>query len=109
MVEGENMKNIMEEALDEVNRKGRLDIQKRVFGKMRHKDPLAELSASFAKALLEKLLAAKKKYGHQDDWMLPDWEESCRKQLLEHVAKGDPLDVAAYAAFCWHHGWSTSK
>jgi hypothetical protein len=27
---------------------------------------------------------------------------------LEHVAKGDPRDVAAYCAFLWHHGERTA-
>lgn len=31
------------------------------------------------------------------------------KGLAEHVAKGDPRDVAAYCAFAWHHGWSTAE
>lgn len=25
----------------------------------------------------------------------------------QHIAKGDPRDVAAYCAFMWWHGWST--
>lgn len=24
------------------------------------------------------------------------------------MTKGDPLDVAAYCAFAWHHGWPTA-
>jgi hypothetical protein len=31
----------------------------------------------------------------------------CQQHLSEHLAKGDPRDVAAYAAFCWYHGWPT--
>ena len=61
----------------------------------------------FAEALRKKLLKAQEKYGYTDTWMHGDWETDCRWQLMEHVRKGDPLDVAAYAAFCWHHGWST--
>lgn len=100
-------KPIMEEALEEVRRSGRLRIQEKVFATP--SDPLADLVARFSAALLEKLRAAEKKYGRKDDWLDPNWESDCQRQLLEHVAKGDPRDVAAYAAFCWHHGWPTSS
>ena len=71
-------------------------------------DKLKELVEGFAEALLAKLIAAEMKYGWNNGWAKPVWEDDCRRHLLEHVAKGDPLDVAAYAAFCWHHGWGTS-
>lgn len=99
-------KPIMEEALEEVRRSGRLAIQERVFAKA--PDPLADLVAGFSKALLEKLRAAEAKYGYKNDWQRSDWEAECQKHLAEHLAKGDPRDVAAYAAFCWHHGWRTA-
>lgn len=63
----------------------------------------------FAVALKAKLRAAEAKYGWQNGWLKSDWQVECRNGLLLHVGKGDPLDVAAYAAFCWHHGWSTSS
>ena len=100
-------KPIMEEALEEVHRKGRLDIQERVFAKMKPYDPLADLVEGFSKALLEKLRAAEAKYGYKNDWLRTDWEAECQQHLADHLAKGDPRDVAAYAAFCWYHGWST--
>ncbi len=34
--------------------------------------------------------------------------EQCRNELVEHVKKGDPRDVAAYCAFLWHHGEKTA-
>lgn len=71
-------------------------------------DALAHLVARFSVALLEKLRDAEKKYGHDDSWLQDDWPETCQRKLLEHVAKGDPRDVAAYCAFMWHHGWSTA-
>ena len=101
-------KTIMEEALDEVNRSGRLAIQERVLPLLEPSDPLADLVAGFAKALLEKLRAAEAKYGYKNDWARADWEAECQQHLADHLAKGDPRDVAAYAAFCWHHGWKTS-
>lgn len=67
-----------------------------------------DLVNRFAQALLEKLAAAEKKYGYTDGWLQSDWMDECRAKLMEHVAKGDPRDVAAYCAFLWHHGESTS-
>jgi hypothetical protein len=66
------------------------------------------LVARFAGALAVKLAAAERKYGHSDGWASPDWMEECRQKLAEHIAKGDPRDVAAYCAFLWHHGESTT-
>lgn len=97
---------IMHEAIEETRRSGVLQVQERVFAKP--DDPLADLVSRFSSAILEKLRAAEAKYGFQNDWMRPDWEAECQKHLAEHLAKGDPRDVAAYAAFCWHHGWPTS-
>lgn len=99
------MKSIMEEALEEVRRKGTLRVQERLFGKS---DPLAELVSSFSKELLAKLRAAEKKYDRKEDWLRSDWQKECTQQLHKHVEKGDPLDVAAYAAFCWYHNWKTN-
>jgi hypothetical protein len=67
-----------------------------------------ELVASFARALAAKLRAAEVKYGWNLEWKTREWEAECRRELSAHVAKGDPLDVAAYAAFCWARGWSTA-
>lgn len=68
----------------------------------------ADLVMRFGDALRDKLAAAEKKYGYSDGWLSSDWMDECRTQLLEHVAKGDPRDVAAYCAFLWHHGESTA-
>jgi hypothetical protein len=59
-------------------------------------------------AMRHKLAAAEKKYGYTDRWQETDWMDECRDKLIEHVAKGDPRDVAAYCAFLWHHGASTA-
>ena len=61
----------------------------------------------FAVAVKAKLTRAEAKYGWQNAWAKADWELECRAHLGRHVLKGDPVDVAAYAAFCWHHGWET--
>lgn len=66
-----------------------------------------DLVRRFSRALAEKLAGAEKKYGYSDGWTSSDWMDECRAKLIEHVAKGDPRDVAAYCAFLWHHGEKT--
>lgn len=67
----------------------------------------ADLVNRFATALAAKLLRSQQKYGYTDGWSSTDWEHECRMQMMDHIPKGDPLDVAAYCAFLWHHGWPT--
>lgn len=66
-----------------------------------------KLVVDFYAALAEKLYNAEVKYGRKTDWMKDDWCAACLQSLWEHIAKGDPRDVAAYCAFMWWHGWST--
>ncbi len=68
----------------------------------------ADLVDRFAEALKAKLARAQVKYGYADAWANPDWMDTCRADLVRHVDKGDPLDVAAYCAFLWHHGEPTN-
>jgi hypothetical protein len=68
-----------------------------------------DLVNRFSVALKEKLLAAQVKYGYSNSWRNTDWLEQCRDDLRNHVEKGDPLDVAAYCAFLWHHGEGTVR
>lgn len=73
-----------------------------------HRDS-AELVAQFASALARKLRESERKYGFTNTWKTDtSWRGECADQLVQHVAKGDPLDVAAYCAFMWHHGWKTT-
>lgn len=76
---------------------------------MEKQDPLhpetRKLVYAFSDALVEKLIKAQQKYGRKDDWRTNDWEAECRQELIRHVEKGDPLDVAAYCAFMWGRGW----
>ena len=67
----------------------------------------AKLVAEFATALANKLMRSQEKYEYAAEWKHDDWEDECADRLIEHVQKGDPLDVAAYAAFMWHHHWKT--
>ncbi|VWB76885.1 gp38 [Burkholderia lata] len=68
----------------------------------------AKLVRRFARALANKLLSAQRKYGYSDNWMRDDWADECRAELMRHIRKGDPRDVAAYCAFLWHHNESTA-
>lgn len=61
----------------------------------------------FAAAMKVKLNAADEKYGWDDGWTNPDCVPELQRNLRRHVHKGDPLDVANYCAFLWHHGAST--
>ncbi|MES2602136.1 MAG: hypothetical protein V4602_15140 [Pseudomonadota bacterium] len=70
--------------------------------------PLVDLVSRFSAALLAKLKAAEAKYGYNNAWMRDGWDATCQEHMIEHLAKGDPLDVAAYCAFMWHHGWATA-
>lgn len=58
----------------------------------------------FAAAMRNKLARAERKYGYSNLWMNDNWMDECRAKLVEHLHKGDPLDVANYCAFLWHHG-----
>lgn len=68
-----------------------------------------ELLQRFAETMAEKLHRAELKYGYSDDWKSEHWEQVCRDELNRHMEKGDPIDVALYCAFMYHHGWATSK
>lgn len=68
----------------------------------------ARLVSKLAFRLAIKLRKAEQKYGYSDGWRDDRWKDECQKALAEHVVKGDPLDVAAYCAFCLHHDWPTA-
>lgn len=65
------------------------------------------LVADFCTALAEKLYKAQLKYGYDADWKQDGWATQCLSHFHQHIAKGDPRDVAAYCAFMWYHGWKT--
>lgn len=66
-----------------------------------------ELLKDFIEALGEKLREAEKHYKYTNEWENSLWKVECQKAIKEHMEKGDPLDVAAYCAFMWHHDWPT--
>ena len=78
---------------------------KQRFGSI-HDAEIHELCVLFADALSSKLRKAEGKYNWRGAWKNPDWQANLAKQIRHHIDKGDPLDVAAYCAFAWHHGWS---
>lgn len=67
------------------------------------------LVKNFAQALAIKLLRNQQKYGWTNEWATRDWEEECRAGLMTHIEKGDPQDVAIYAAFMWFRSWKTNQ
>lgn len=66
-----------------------------------------KLVTDFCTALAEKLYKAQLKYGYDADWKQDGWPSQCQAHFQQHIAKGDPRDVAAYCAFMWYHGWKT--
>ncbi|WOL24284.1 hypothetical protein fHeYen801_074 [Yersinia phage fHe-Yen8-01] len=71
----------------------------------------AVMVCNFAEALGKKLAKSKaKRYqqGMADEWSFPGWQTQCHYQMIQHLSKGDPLDVAAYLAFMHYHGWTTA-
>ncbi|MGR0185487.1 hypothetical protein [Azospirillum aestuarii] len=68
----------------------------------------ADLVCDFAVAMAEKLRASEVKYGWDTNWKRLNWRDELTAELLRHVHKGDPRDVAAYCAFAWHHGWNVA-
>lgn len=66
-----------------------------------------KLVIDFCTALAEKLYKAQLKYGYDADWKQDGWPSQYQAHFHQHIAKGDPRDVAAYCAFMWYHGWKT--
>ncbi|WP_434116666.1 hypothetical protein [Klebsiella michiganensis] len=66
-----------------------------------------KLVTEFGTAMAEKLYKAQLKYGYDADWKQDGWTSQCQAHFHQHIAKGDPRDVAAYCAFMWYHGWKT--
>lgn len=56
---------------------------------------------AFAEKMKAKFLGAKALKG-QTGWDEENWSWACWKQMRVHCAKGDPVDVALFAAFAWN-------
>lgn len=67
----------------------------------------AEALVGFANALAEKLRRNEEKYRYGDSWHSLEWESDLHREMTDHLAKGDPKDVALYAMFAWARGWNT--
>lgn len=71
-------------------------------------DPTSAMVRGFADAVKDKIRAANDKYGHSLIWRDDPNFDGMRRELREHMEKGDPLDVAAYCAFLWYHSEPTA-
>ncbi len=66
----------------------------------------AKLLLNFVTAMSVKLDKAQQKYNYSNDWMQTNFDVY-RQELLLHIIKGDPKDVAAYCMFLWYHNQPT--
>lgn len=68
-----------------------------------HPDSLL-LCSEIAKKMANKMLNNQRKYGWTNEWKESGlgWMDQCRIELLQHLQKGDPLDVLIYCAFLVH-------
>jgi hypothetical protein len=63
---------------------------------------------AFAQALLDKARAAELKYGYGSDWTSDKWsQDNAEDEIIEHLRKGDPIDVGLLCAFFLKNGWDT--
>jgi hypothetical protein len=67
------------------------------------------LTVRFACAMFHKLRLSEAKYHWAGQWRRTLTQQQNAQRLAEHSNKGDPRDVAIFAAFAWYHKWSTSK
>jgi hypothetical protein len=61
--------------------------------------------------MADKLSAAQIKHGYKDGWseVTHEWPSpECHEALMDHLRKGDPVDVANFCAFLWYHKLSTT-
>ena len=63
-------------------------------------DTLGQLVDGFAAAMRGKLTSKAK---HRGGWDEESWTvEDIKRALIEHIERGDPVDVANYCAFWWN-------
>jgi hypothetical protein len=98
------------------NELAELERLRRIVPKNLHDDTKA-LVLNSAKAMADKLFQAQNLHGLLNGWKYKPEDESgrffsskqeCLDGLLNHVMKGDPIDVMAYAAFMSANGWTTN-
>ena len=65
----------------------------------------AKLIDEFCAELKRKAFAAQVKYGFSNNWKSDHWQDDLKRQIRQHIEKGDPRDVALYSAFAWGRGW----
>ena len=59
---------------------------------------IEDFSNALCKTVISKYIEKKRTGWDTEEWDIDD----IKQQLIEHIKKGDPLDVAAYAAFWWN-------
>ena len=61
---------------------------------------LESMVDAFCEEMKKKLI---RKFPEKLGWDNPEWRtDDIKKQLIAHVEKGDPIDVANFAAFWWN-------
>lgn len=78
----------------------------RIAARNKARAEIEQLVGDFSAALIAKAMEAHDR--GRSGWQDPAWAPEIRHDLLEHVDKGDPRDVALYAAFAWWHKQSLS-
>lgn len=81
--------------------------QSNMLAEVLHPDSERLIKVCFEELRL-KLLKNQSKYGWSNEWLTSDWEQECREEMMKHIQKGDPRDVAIYAMFMMYRGWSTA-
>lgn len=79
----------------------------KVNGNELHPDTENLLKVCFEELRL-KLIKNQEKYGYSNEWLTLDWEQECREEMMKHIQKGDPRDVAIYTMFMIYRGWATA-
>jgi hypothetical protein len=63
---------------------------------------LTLLADDFRQAILDKMILSLRSKGRRG-WDDPSWTiDQIKASLIEHIEKGDPVDIAVYAAFWWN-------
>jgi hypothetical protein len=65
-----------------------------------HISELQDMCGSFAQVLFDKMVEAERKHGWKGAWKTVPTEK-LQADMVEHIQKGDPRDVAGYCMFLW--------
>jgi hypothetical protein len=63
---------------------------------------LSNLADTFGKVMHDKMLKSYREKGRRG-WDDPAWTiDQIKTAMIEHIEKGDPIDLAVFAAFWWN-------